>query len=145
MSVAGDGGVDGAGPGVDTAGEGLGVVEALVAEPHGDGERALSVVAEDDDGPIRIEFGVGARGNLAHRHQKRVREAGDLELNRLADIEEKRRVSLIAKLEVGLGSDFQVRCGRVGHEFKDNAAWGARQTSKAAYFLQNFAEKQYDL
>ena len=35
-SVAGDGRVDGAGPRVDASGEGLGVVEALIAQPHGD-------------------------------------------------------------------------------------------------------------
>lgn len=46
--VAGDGGVDRSGPGVDAASEGLGLVEALIAEPHGDGKRALSVMAEAD-------------------------------------------------------------------------------------------------
>ena len=61
--VAGDGGVDGAGPGVDAAGEGLGVVEALIAEPHGYVEGTGSVVAEDDDGGVGVEFGVGAGGD----------------------------------------------------------------------------------
>jgi len=36
--VAGHSRVDGAGPGVDAASEGLSPIEALVAEPHGDGE-----------------------------------------------------------------------------------------------------------
>ncbi len=68
LSVAGDGGVDGAGPGVDASGEGLGVVEALLAEPHGYGEGALAVVAEDDDGLVGVELGVGAGGDVAHGH-----------------------------------------------------------------------------
>src|ERR1700722_18198999 len=51
-SVARNVGVDGAGPVVDAAGEGLRVLEALVAQPHGDGERTLAVMAEDDDGLV---------------------------------------------------------------------------------------------
>src|SRR5438309_81976 len=74
--VAGNGRVDEAGPVVDAAGEGLGVVEALRAEPHGDGERTLAVVAEDDDVVVGIEFGEGARGDLAHGHEDGAREAG---------------------------------------------------------------------
>jgi hypothetical protein len=35
-SVAGDGGVDEARPGFDASGEGLGLIEALSAQPHGD-------------------------------------------------------------------------------------------------------------
>ena len=53
-SVAGDGGVDDGGPEIDAAGERLGVLEALLAEPHGDVERARAVVAEDDDGLIGV-------------------------------------------------------------------------------------------
>ncbi len=78
--VAGDGGVDGAGPGVDAAGEGLGVLEALVAEPHGDVEGAGTVVAEDDYLLIWVEFGVGAGGDLSHGHEERVGKGGGLVL-----------------------------------------------------------------
>lgn len=68
--VAGDGGVDGAGPVFDASGEGLGVFEALLAEPHGDGKGAGSVVAEDDDGLVGVELLVGAAGDFAHGHEE---------------------------------------------------------------------------
>jgi hypothetical protein len=104
--VAGDGGVDGAGPGVDASGEGLGVVEALIAEPHGDGERTLSVMAEDDDGSVGIEFLMGAGGDFAHRHEKRVGQAGGLELPGYADVQQERGVGLLALMGECLDSDF---------------------------------------
>lgn len=78
--------VDGAGPGVDAAGERLGMVEALGAEPHGDGEGALAVVAEDDDVAIGVEFGVGSGGDVSHGHQDGSRETGGLGFPRLAHV-----------------------------------------------------------
>ena len=86
--VAGDGGVDGAGPEVDAAGYGLGSREALVAEPVGDRKGARAVVAEDGDGPVLVELVVGAGGDFVHRDQGR---AGDLrggEFPGLADVED---------------------------------------------------------
>jgi hypothetical protein len=44
------------------------VVKALLAEPHGYGEGALAVVAEDDDGAVGVELGVGAGGDVTHGH-----------------------------------------------------------------------------
>jgi hypothetical protein len=85
--VAGEGGVDGAGPGVNASGEGLDVLEALVAEPHGDAERTCPVVAEDDYLLIWIEFRVGAGGDLAHGHEERVGEGGGLVLPGLAYVQ----------------------------------------------------------
>jgi hypothetical protein len=78
--VAGDGGVDGAGPGVDSASEGLNVLEALVEQPHGYVEGARAVMAEDDDGSVGVELGVGARGDFAHGHEKRIGKVGGLVL-----------------------------------------------------------------
>jgi hypothetical protein len=104
--VAGDGGVDGAGPGVDAAGEGLNLLEALVAEPHGDAEGAGSVMAEDDDGGVGVELGVGAGGDFAHGHEQRVGEAGGLELPGLADVEEEGGLRLLALLGECLDGDF---------------------------------------
>jgi hypothetical protein len=104
--VAGDGGVDGAGPGVDAAGEGLGVVEALVAEPHGDGERTLSVMAEDDDGGVGVELLMGAGGYFAHGHEERVGQVSRLELPGFADVEQERGGDLLALLGECLDSDF---------------------------------------
>jgi hypothetical protein len=104
--VAGEGGVDGAGPGVDAAGEGLNLLEALVAEPHSDAEGAGSVVAEDDDGGVGVELGVGAGRDFAHGHEQRVGEAGGLELPGLADVEEERGLRLLALLGECLDGDF---------------------------------------
>src|SRR5216683_8439259 len=86
LLIAGDGGVDGPGPGVDASGERLGVLEALVAEPHGYAEGAGSVVAEDDDGGVGVELLVGAGGDLAHWHEERVGQAGGLVLPGLAHV-----------------------------------------------------------
>ena len=61
--IAGDRGVDGAGPVVDAAGQGLDVVEALVAEPHGDGEGTDAVVAHDDDRLVGVELAWARDGN----------------------------------------------------------------------------------
>jgi hypothetical protein len=106
--VAGDGGVDGAGPGVDASGEGLGVVEALVAEPHGYGEGTGAVVAEDDDGGVGVELLVGAGGYLAHGHEESAREVGGLVLPGLADVQKKRGVGLLALLGEGVDGDLGV-------------------------------------
>jgi hypothetical protein len=103
--VDGNLGVDGAGPVVDASGEGLSIIEALVAQPHGDGERSRSVVAEDDDVGVGVEFLVGARGDFAHRHEKAVGKAGGLELPWLADVEQEGWVGLLALLDEGFGGD----------------------------------------
>jgi hypothetical protein len=104
--VAGDGGVDGAGPGVDAAGEGLDLLEALVAEPHGDREGARAVMAEDDNGGVGVELGVGSGGYFAHGHEERIGETGGLVLPGLADVEEERRLGLLAQLGKCLCGDF---------------------------------------
>jgi len=85
--VARYGGVDVARPVIDASGEGLDVLEALVAEPHGDVQGAGSVVAEDDDGLIGVKFLVSARRDLTHGHQERVGKAGGIELPWLANVE----------------------------------------------------------
>jgi hypothetical protein len=109
LLVAGDGGVDGAGPCVDAAGEGLGVGEALVAEPKGYVEGAGSVMAHDDDGCVRIEFGVGAGGDVAHGDEGGVGEGGGFVLPGFADVQENRGVGLLAQLSEGFGGDFEVK------------------------------------
>ncbi len=84
--VAGDGGIDGAGVVVDAAGERLGVLEALVAEPHGDGEGARAVVAEDDDGLVGVELGVGAGGDLAHGDENGAGDGGGFRFPGFANV-----------------------------------------------------------
>jgi hypothetical protein len=93
--VAGNGWVDGAGPGVDAASEGLGVIEALIAEPHGYAEGAGSVVAEDYDGGVGVEFLMGARCYFSHGHKQSAGKAGGLVLPRLADIQEDGSIGLL--------------------------------------------------
>lgn len=85
-SVAGDGGVNKPGPAVDSAGERLNVVESLIAEPHRDGERPDSVMAEDDDGLVGVELLVGAGRDVAHGHQFRLGEVGGVSLPWFADV-----------------------------------------------------------
>jgi hypothetical protein len=104
--VAGDGGVDGAGPGVDASGERLDLLEALIAEPHGDREGARAVMAEDDDGGVRVELGVGAGRYFAHGHEERIGEARGLVLPGLSDVEEERGLGLLAQLGKCLCGDF---------------------------------------
>ena len=79
------------------------MVEALVAEPHGDVEGAGAVVAHDDDGLVGVEFGVGAGGDVAHGHEEGVGEAGGLVLPGLADVEQEGGVGLLTLLEEGFG------------------------------------------
>lgn len=76
--VTGDGGIDDGRPGVDASGEGLDVLETLLAQPHGDVEGAGAVVADDDDGLVGIEFVVDARGDLAHGDEDGVGDTGGL-------------------------------------------------------------------
>ena len=90
--VAGDGGVDEGGPGVDAAGDGLGFVEALLAEPRGYREGAGAMVAEDEDGGFFVELLVGAAGDLVHGDDDAGLDVRGLELPWLADVEEEGRV-----------------------------------------------------
>ena len=94
--VARDGGVNHGGPVIDAAGEGLGVLETLLTEPHGDVERTGPVVAEDDDRLIGVEFLVGAGGDVPHRHGEGTGDGGGLELPGLADVEQKGWMGLLA-------------------------------------------------
>ena len=89
--VAGDGGVDLAGPGVDAAGDGLGFFEALLAEPVGDGEGAGAVVAEDEEA-VFVELLVGAGGDFVHGDEDAGFDVGGLVFPGLADVEEEGRV-----------------------------------------------------
>ena len=74
------------------------------------------MMADDDDVGVGIEFGVGAGGDVAHRHQEGIGQVGGLEFPRLADVEEEGCVLLRggAELGEGLRSDLGV-----GEGFKD--------------------------
>ena len=60
------------------------------------------MVAEDDDGSIGVEFGMGAGGDLAHGHEEGVGDAGGLVLPGFADVQEEGRIGLLALLGKGL-------------------------------------------
>lgn len=90
--VAGDGGVDDAGPEVDAAGDGLRLFEALLTEPVGDGERARAVVAEDGDGLVFVELVEGAGADFVHGHEEAAGDLRGLELPGFANVEEEWRV-----------------------------------------------------
>lgn len=90
------------------------MVEALVAEPKGDGERALAVMAEDNDGGVGIELGMGAGGDVAHGHEEGGGEVRELELPGFADVEEDGRGGRGAELGEGLRGDFGVEEGGLG-------------------------------
>lgn len=95
VSIARNSRVDGSGPGIDATRKRLNAFETLIAEPHGDAEGSRTVVAKDYDRSIGIEFGMGAGGHVAHRHQHRVRQRSGLELPGLAYIEQERGVGLL--------------------------------------------------
>ena len=90
---------------IDAAGEGLDVFEALLAQPHGDIERAHAVVAENDSGLVGVEF-LEARGDIAHGDMRRSGDSGDLELPGFADVKEQGRGWLPASGGEAIDRDF---------------------------------------
>lgn len=66
-------------------------------------------MAEDDVGFVGVEFGVGARGELAHWDEGCARDGGGLCFPCLADVEQGWSVrTVFAELQVGFGSDFGI-------------------------------------
>ena len=61
--------IDFGGPGVDAAAQGLDAFESLIAEPGGDVEGALSVMAENREVLVGIEFLMSAGRDVAHGHE----------------------------------------------------------------------------
>jgi hypothetical protein len=72
------------------------------------------VVAHDDDGGVGIEFGVGAGGDFAHRHEQGVGDTGGLVFPGFADVQKEGGVWLLALLGKGCRRYFEFE-----HEFKD--------------------------
>ena len=117
--VAGDGGVDRAGPLVYAAGEGLDVLEALLAEPHGDVEGAGAVMADDDGWAIVIEL-LEAGGDVCHGDEGGAGDGGDVDFPRLADIEQERRGGLMALGGVGVDGDLGRKSVRHGNRIAES-------------------------
>ncbi|RZU43319.1 hypothetical protein BDD14_4977 [Edaphobacter modestus] len=113
-SVPRHGSVDGAGPMIDAAGKGLNVFKSLIPQPHGHRERASSMMAEHDDGLIRIKFLVCARGDIAHGHEDGSREVRGTKLPWFPNVQEDRWVRLLALLGKSLGGDLRRK-----HRFKE--------------------------
>jgi hypothetical protein len=114
-SVAGNVGIDGAGPAFDATGERLDVLKPLVSKPHGDREGTGAVMTEDDDRLVWIELLMRARGYFTHGHEQRVGEGGGVEFPRLTDVQEEGRVRLLTLLGKDLCRDFGLK-----HDIKDN-------------------------
>jgi hypothetical protein len=70
----------------------LGLVEALLAEPRGDGEGAGAVMAEHEDGRVFVELLVGAGGDVVHGEESAAFDVGGGVLPGLTDVEEEGRV-----------------------------------------------------
>lgn len=90
VSVARDGRIYDARPAIDSSDEGLGVLESLRAKPHGDGERADAVMAEDHYVGVGIEFGVRAGRDVAHGHEEGAGKGRSLRLPELANVQQYR-------------------------------------------------------
>ena len=80
---------------IDAAGERLDVFEALLAEPHRHVERTCTVMADDDDGGVRVEFLVCSGGNVAHRDKRGSREGCGAGFPWFADIKNDRLFRLL--------------------------------------------------
>ena len=80
-----------------------------------------SVVAEDEDGFVGVEFGVGAGGDVAHGHEEGVFDVGGVELPLLADVDEDGRVGLLEEGGGGLGGDLG---GKHGYRIASGAMPG---------------------
>jgi hypothetical protein len=100
---------------VDTSGEGLDVVEALVAEPHGYAEGARSVMAQDYDMSVGIKLLMGAGGDFSHGHQQAVGQAGSLIFPGFTNVEKERRIWLLTLSDELFCGDF-----RFQHSYKDS-------------------------
>ncbi len=100
------------------------MVEALVAEPHGDGKGTGAVVAKDDVGRVGIELGVGAGRDLVHGDVEGIWEGGGGDLPGLAHVQENGRVGgLLAELEEGYRGDLWIK-----HKDKDTVPLGGRRS-----------------
>ena len=91
ISVAGNGRIDLARPGIDAAGNRLRLIEALLPQPRGDRKRAGTMVAQNQDGRLIVEFRVSAGGDLVHGDKRARLNVSGLMLPGLAHIEQQRR------------------------------------------------------
>jgi hypothetical protein len=107
-------GVDGSGPAVNSASERLSVLEALLAEPHSHGKRTCSVVTENDNRLIGIELLMRTRGNVAHRHEDRIRKVCGVKLPWLSNVQQEGGIGLFALQCEGFDRDLRRK-----HEVKD--------------------------
>jgi hypothetical protein len=86
--VAWDSLIDRQRPGFYSPGDRLSGREILLAEPVRHAQRAGSVVAEDEQAVVRIEFLVRAGRYLSHGNERTAFNAGSLVFPRFADVDE---------------------------------------------------------
>jgi hypothetical protein len=67
-SISANGRIDLSSPGLNAPAQRLRLLESLIAKPGGDAHRAHSVMAEDDEVLVGIEFLMSACRNIAHGH-----------------------------------------------------------------------------
>jgi hypothetical protein len=110
-------------PEIDASGERLRVVKPLAAQPHSNRERTRTVMAEDDDGLIRVEFCVGPAGNVAHGDEGCARDGRGCELPGFAYVQQEGCFGLsggfVAYLEVLLRRNLRRECS-FGHDSRIN-------------------------
>jgi len=70
-------------------------LESLLAQPGRDVQRAHTVMADDNDVVVGIQFLVRAAGHVAHGHEFCALDARRLVLPRFADVEQRKRLSFI--------------------------------------------------
>ena len=87
-SVSSDGRIDLCRPRLNAAGQRLRLLKSLVAKPCGYIQRPLPMMAKNNDAFIRIEFLVGATGNITHGHQQAAGNVRRFKLPWLAYVDE---------------------------------------------------------
>jgi hypothetical protein len=105
-SIARNGGIDEAGPSINSSCERLDVVKTLITEPHGDGEGTDAVVAKDDDLLFGVQLLMSPGGYVAHGHKDGAGQAGESGFPWLANVEQQGSVRTVALEGKNLRGDF---------------------------------------
>ncbi len=85
-----------------------GFLESLLPQPCGHIHRANAVMANYHDVVVRIEFLMGARGNISHGHELRAGHVRGFKLPGFAYIEQRECLAVIEFRLHFFGSDFVV-------------------------------------
>lgn len=89
------------------------MLEALLAEPHGDVERACAVVAKDDGRTFGVKLYEAGR-DIAHGDRGGAGDAGNLDLPGFPDVNQEGSRGLVALGGVGIDGDLRRKSIRHG-------------------------------